>query len=509
VIPATLVTPVRMRGPNGPRLFALLRSSTVFRRTLLVVVCCTAIQLVLGADPGILALAVVSSVAGLAGFRLTGAYHSAGWLSFFFVFGSVIVALVAKTVFGQPLDSNLAAPMDSFLALAIGSSALLIAIVIALRIPVGKPFFGALSDPRLLRALSHSTFVLGAVAWGLNRVFQDPDGSHFGGIAVFWNLLLMAVVARTAMLLETHQGRRSLDATLVWILLACFAMGLVDNQKTEVALPILAYFATCLFYRGGATRAQVIGGASGLLIMAAIVAPMIHTFRVLGIQDMPWRQRVTFMERGISELLASKDLTRYQKLASGDVQGYYNYFGDGSGQILLGRYSSIQQMDPIIATASRQGALGGAVVWAAFPRLLPTVVYPDKPREIEGYRILVQLGIIDPEGGKYPTVPLLAQVYAAYGMSAVIVIPFITFLGFLLVLKKLGWHLYRNVFAIFFFCVFIVVYTNQADMATYAETALRTFPLLGSLLWVLIHIHGLLAMPRARLRESRSSPEYV
>ena len=496
MIPATLAPPAGIVAPNGPRLFAHLRSTTFARMTLLLVLCCVAIQLLLGADPVILALAILSSAAGLAGFRLTGAYHSGGWLSFFFVFGNVIVALVAKTVLGQPLESNLAAPMDSFLALAIGSSALLIAIVIALRIPVGRSLFSAL-EPRLLRALSRSTFVLGAIAWGLNRMFQDPGGSHFGGVAVFWNLLLMAVIARTAMLLELHEGRRSLDATLLFILIACVAMGLMDNQKTEVALPVLAYFATCLFYRGGITRAQVVGGATGLLIMAAIIAPMIHTFRALGIQDMPWRERVTFMQRGLQELLATKDLTRYQKLAAGEFQGFSNYFGGGSGQVLLGRYSSIQQIDPIIATASQRGALGGDVVWAAFPRLLPTFVYPDKPREIEAYRILVQLGIIDPEGGKYPTVPLLAQVYAAYGMRGLVVIPFLTFLGFLLVLKKLGWRLYRNVFAIFFFCVFVVVYTNQADMIEYAETALRTFPLLASLLWLLAHIHRLPVMPRA------------
>jgi hypothetical protein len=468
------------------------------------IVACVVVQVALGASPLVIALALIACIAGLAGFRIAGAYQSGAWLAFFFVLGNVIVALVAKTLFLQPLDSHLDAPLESFAVLAVGSTALLIAVLISLAIPVGRPVFRAVADPRLLRSLSNSTFVLGGVFWFLNRLFQDPAGSGFGGIAVFWNLLLMAVIARTAMVLERSNRRRSIDARLLLILVTCIVMGLIDNSKTEVALPIVAYFATSLFYRGGATGRQVASGTLGLVALAAIVGPMIHTFRVFGIQEMPWRQRVTFMQRGIEELLVSRDLTRYQKLASGDVQGYYNYFGGGSGQMLLGRYATIQRVDPVIATASRQGALGGDVVWSAFPRLLPRFVYPDKPRDIEGYHILVELGIIDPEGGKYPTVPLVAQVYAAYGASGLIVIPFVTFLGFLLALKKLGWQLYRNVFAIFFFCVFIVVYTNQADMATYAETALRTFPLLGSLLWILIHVHRVLAVPRATLRESRS-----
>jgi len=457
--------------------------------TLALVVVSVVIQVVLGANLVVLALAMVSCVAGLLGFRIAGAYRSAAWLAFFFVLGNVIVALLAKTVLFQRLDSNLYVPLESFAILAVGSVVLLIALLISLIIPVGKPLFRSVQNPRLLQFLSHSTFALGTLFWYLTRVFQDPEGSGFGGVFVFWNLLLMAVIARTAMVLERTDGRRSIDAALVLILFGCVVMGLIDNSKTEVALPIMAYLATSVFYRRGLTRGQSVAGALGIVLMAAVIGPMIHAYRALGIHDMPWRERAALMERGVTDALVHGDVKFYRQVVSEVASldfgsGYYDYFGKGSGQMLLGRYASIQQIDPEIATVNRRGFRGVSVIWPAFPRLLPTFVYPNKPRDMESLVLLVQLGIMDPEGNKYPTVPLLAQSYAGYGITGVLVIPFLVFVGFLLALKKLGWNLHRNVFAIFFLCVFLVVYANQGDLGQYAEAVLRSFPLLAATLWL-------------------------
>jgi hypothetical protein len=213
---------------------------------------------------------------------------------------------------------------------------------------------------------------------------------------------------------------------------------------------------------------------------------MIHAYRALGIQDIPWQKRIELIERGVKDAFVSGRLQRYEDLASAQFRSiHYNYFGDQKGQALLGRYSSIQQIDPVIGNVTRHGTLGGGVLWPAFTRLLPSFVLPDKPGYIESYRILVQLGLIDPVGGKYPTVPLLAQAFAAYGITGLVLIPFFTFVGFQLALKKLGWALYRNVWAIFFFCVFIVVYANQGDLGQYAGAVLRNFPLLAATLWLL------------------------
>jgi len=456
---------------------------------LIVVGVCVSVQIALGADLAVLTLAMIASLAGIAGFYLAGPRCTAGWLTFFFVLGNAIIALAAKTAFLQPLDSYLYGPLVSFAALAAGSAVLLLALIVSLMIPVGRAVFRPAGDPRVLRFLSNSTFVVGTVFWYLNRMFQDPDGSGFGGIGVFWNLVLMAVITRTAMLLEQSGDRRSIDGRLVLMLIACVAMGMLDNSKTVVALPIVAYFATSVFYRGGVTLRQAGAGALGLMIMAAVIGPMIHAYRVLGIQEVGWRERVGLIERGLANVSINGLFERYEHLSSSSFSsGYSNYFGDNRGQMLLGRYASIQHIDPVIATISKHGTVGGTVIWPSFARLVPSFISPDKPRNMEGYKILVHLGLIDPQGGKFPTVPLLAQSYAGYGIVGLLVIPFFTFLGFLLALKKLGWRLHRNVFAIFFFCMFVVVYGNQGDLSQYSGAVLREFPLLAAALWVLIRV---------------------
>jgi len=69
--------------------------------------------------------------------------------------------------------------------------------------------------------------------------------------------------------------------------------------------------------------------------------------------------------------------------------------------------------------------------------------------------------------------------------------------------KKLGWTLYRNVFAIFFFCVFVVVYANQGELGQYADAVLRGFPLLAATLWLVCRLY---ARPGIAHDEPRQGP---
>ncbi len=87
------------------------------------------IQLVLGASPAVVIIALIAAAAGLYGFVALGAYNLGAWLAFFYVLGNALIALYAKTLFGQPLDSNLYAPLNSFVAVTITSASLLAALL--------------------------------------------------------------------------------------------------------------------------------------------------------------------------------------------------------------------------------------------------------------------------------------------------------------------------------------------------------------------------------------------
>ena len=411
----------------------------------------------------------------------------------------MLIALYAKTLLAQPLDRHLYAPQNSFIAVAVTSVGLAASLLLVRYLRVGRPVFHGVTDTRFLGFLSWSCFGLGALFWLLNRWFQDPSGSGFGGMALFRDLLLMAVIARTAMLLERTECHRSFDGRLGLILGSSVFLGLIDNSKTLAALPVVSYFATVLFYRRGlpvhAAVILVIGG----VLFAGIVAPVVHALRALGQQEMSVDQRIDFITFNATRVLeAPQEFDRLAEIAAGRFEyGYYDYFGaSGAGQMLLGRYASVQQIDPVIAQVDLQGTYGGAAIWPGLVRLIPSSLYAGKPEYTEAYNTLVHYGLIHPDGGKFPTVPLAGQAYAGYEFGGLMIIPVLTFFAFLLIVKKLGWQLYRNVYAIFFFCTFVIVYASQGDFGQYMVATFRNFPLFAVVFWLLARCYRL--RPRRR-----------
>ncbi len=444
-------------------------------------------QLAMGASFAVVILTVLIVVVGLLAFMSLGAYNAGAWLALFYVLGNVLVAIYAKTFMGQTLDSHLYVPVDSFLVLAVSSTALLVTLLIVRAIRLGAPLLRPTSVPRELSWLSWGSFTLGVAFWFVNQHFQQPNGGGFGGLAIFRDLLLMAVIARTALLLNGSGDCRAFDARLGMIVAVGVFLGLLSNSKTAAALPVVAYFVTVLFYRRGLPVRQIAVLAVGAVFFLTVLVPLVQAWRYLGQQKMDVPQRIALMAEGAEAVWEGGNLNHFVSLGERAFHsGYYDYFGgNGRGQQVLGRYASVQQIDPVIAEVNKQGPIGGSAIWPSLTRLLPRAIYPEKPKYISGYHILIKLGLINSLHGKYPTVPLAGQAYAGYGIMGVLSIPFFTFLGILLTLKKLGWNLYRNVYGIFFFVEFVIVYASQGTLAQYAGFVLRSAPLFFLVFWML------------------------
>ena len=313
----------------------------------------------------------------------------------------------------------------------------------------------------------------------MNLYLQERGGGGFGGIAIFRELLLMSVVCRTALILDRTRDQSSLDVGLVVIITFTVILGLLSSSKTQSAYPIISYFATCLFYRRGLSVKQVLVLFLGGAFFVAVLVPSIHAWRDLGQRKMDIPERISLLIESAVGIVTGGELKRFEDTTENQFRGgYYDYFGgDGRAQALVGRYASVQQIDPVIAAVDEQGTMGVGMIMRSILRVIPSAIYTEKPEYIEPYTILVHYGLIDPKGGKYPTLPVTGQIYAGLGWIGIVVIPFLVFLIFLGVLKKFGWDLYRNVYAIFFFCDFIIVYVNQGSLDQYAEITLRDLPL--------------------------------
>lgn len=470
------------RLPRLPGHFQL-DARPVTRALSIAAVLATAVQVLLGADSLLLFLALAAGLGGLATFARAGAFNCGAWVVLCYVFGNVLLALWAKTLLGQPLESHLYDPARAFIAVGAGVLSMALAYAVAHVVPVGKPLFRPCADPMRLRVLSWGCFVLGVAAWYLNATFhEDAGGVRFGGLALFRDLLFMAVIARTALLLERSGGTRSLDLTLCVILGICAFVGFMDNSKARVALPVVSHFFTTLFFRRSLSLRLVGAFSVATLAFVLVVGPVIHVHRAMGMSEESGGKRIEVLERGL--LTVTEGVSRLREREEVLRQfsgGYIDYFGGGYGQMLLGRYAMVQQVDAVVAQVARERPFGHSAILPALLRPLPRFLYPEKPELGEGYLIVARLGLIDPMGGKYPTVPLVAQAYAGYGALGLMTIPFLTFLAFLVSLKKLGWNLERNVYAIFFFCQFVVVHVVGGDLGEYSVAMLRGFPVFAAL----------------------------
>jgi hypothetical protein len=447
-----------------------------------------AIQLLLGASPVVLALVLAGIGLCVGAFFVTGTDNLAAWTILFFALGNFLVALFAKTILFQPVDSNLYEPLPSFLVLVLTTISMLAALYVARRIPVGRPVLDPTLDPGRLKFLSGGCFLLGICFSLLNRFSQDTSGASFGGFAILRHLILLAVIARTAAVLIESKGQRRLDVGILVMTAVGTLFGALDDQKTAIALPVVGYFATLLFFLGGFPYRTLAVFAIAGSVFVVVIAPMAHVFRALGEQHVPLKERAEIMTSVVSIILKKPaEIPAMEALAQRAFEnGYYNYFGTkGTGQMVLGRFASVQQIDPVIVAADRHGLRGGAAVWPAFERMLPRALDPGKPQFTEGYLTLVHYGLVNPQGGKFPTLPLAGQSYAAYGYAGDLIIPFITFLGFFLAIKKWGWNVRNNVFGIFIFAEFVIVLSSQGDFGQFVEMTIRSIPIFLAMIYLI------------------------
>jgi hypothetical protein len=438
-------------------------------------------QAVLGASPLVILLVVLTISLGFIGFALLGAYNNGAWFSLIYIASNELVALYAKTVMAQAITSHLYVPTMSFFVLFITTLELLTALVFIKKINIGRPLTRSTTDTYTLAWISWCSYGFGVLAWFLNQYFQSQNGSGFGGFALLIDLLLMAVIARTAMLICKNKNRRSMDLTLLLMIATSVFLGLLSNSKAFSAFPVISYFATVVFFRRAIPVKQVVMLIVGATFFILILVPLIQAWRYFGQESMPTDQRIQLMLRGVHAVTERGEMDRYVRLSKIQFRnGYYNYYGgNGRDQILIGRYSEVQQIDPIISKVNSLGTLGGHVIWTSLSRLLPSVIYSNKPKYVNSYYIARDLGLILPSGGKYPTVPLAGQAYAGYGMLGVIIIPFVTFLCVFMTMKKIGWNLHQNIFSIFVFCIFVIFLTGPGTVGQFFGAILRSFPEFG------------------------------
>lgn len=439
---------------------------------------CMPVQFFLGADVTTLVLDISAISIGLFFFQRLSFYSPGAWFIFFYIFGNILFAFLIKTIFLQTIDSNLYAPEESYLVELIAVLALVVAVILVSKINVGRPLLSPELSTAELRVLTWGCLLIGTVSWHFSGVLSGDEASEVGGFGAFQQLTYMAVICKTAMLLGKENSKRLWDIELIIILLVNLFFGAVANSQAAFATPVICYFATLLFFRGSIPLLYIAFSILFGLIFTNFIAPLIHVLRFLGEEQASFSQRIDLVLLAISDIVNGGVVARLAQNSSQLItSGYYNYFGNVSaGEFVFGRFASIQQIDPVIARASQDGSVGLPIIGAAFHAILPKVIDPTKlPFDI-GFYVLLHYGFVSEIGGKFPTLPMMGELFAEYGLPGAFILGFALFFSCLLILKKITWSLKRNVFAIFFFSNFITFFVSQGAVEQYVGFTFRGMP---------------------------------
>lgn len=474
----------------------MLKTNTIVWLLGLPAAVCVLVQIGLGASLTVLLLAAFSIAAGLYGFWLFGAGNLAGWFCLFYMAGNVLFAFYAKTILGQTVESYLYTPTVSYLVQAICGAALLAALIASHWINVGRSL-PPITDPPTLRFLAWVCFCIGLVinvfhSYGDRGTTGAPE---YGGVALFGSLTFLGIVFRTAYVILQSHGKKNFDSIVLFMLISAIAFGIFTNGRTNTAMPCFYFFATVLFFRGKLPWRYVAALCCGALLFI-LVAPAILVLRYMGLRDMTLGEEVKALEYTVPLMLNSDEYNFQTAKLKKNGGGYYSYFGGSKGQIVLGRFSSIQQIDPAIAETDAGEPMGGELFFDDFLRLLPNFVYPDKPKLNNSFIILERQGLTNASHGQYPSLPLAGEIYSLFGMWGVLCIPFAIFLLYALALKKIGWGLYGNAFSIYVLCSAVLTHGHDGALEAFLGAIFRGLPLLTLLVWLLIKSYHFFAQKR-------------
>jgi len=441
------------------------------------------IQLILGANIIILGVAIFIVLFSLIEIWINDINNIGAIIVFLFGTCTVTFGILLKTILFQRLDSNLYDPSLAFFVVLIGMIEIVIAFTIVNRMYI-NPIFKPCIDPRTLDLIGIISFFIGSFTWLLNQLYSNritdfqADDPGLGGFALFRNLLILSVITITASTLLKTEGRKILSIRLIIISIFITLMAFIDNQKLLLLQPFLAFLLTIFFFRKGKIPFQFIYGIIGIGLIVIFISPMVTYFRYIGIQGQTLENKITLIENTITDLGLPKLLENalfYTKVTYS--RGYYDYFGgNGQFQMIGGRFASIQQIDPIIEKIKPGSYIGLEPLSIAVQSIIPRIIFPNKDISNDAYYIIQKLGLAS-QWSTYPTVPIIAIAYATLGIPGLLVIPLIIFILFFIEIKIIGWHLDRNIYAIFILC-FMFPYIHEGSFQQYYVKIFREIPTL-------------------------------
>jgi hypothetical protein len=349
----------------------------------------------------------------------------------------LIIASIIKILLLQSLDANLIVPTTTEIVTLVYFICLLLAFVVARKLPITRIKQHADPNVRTLEWLIIMSSILMVLP-----LFSNPiDDATLDSPANFLAVLsrgfpLVAMVSAVIHALKRSNGRTIIDAWSVTVLGAAIFIGLASNSREGVLAPPLIALITPL-YRGYRFnyRAIVAMGLFGLFV-SFIISPAILIVRSdRGFLGFTERIENTIETAG---LLMIGDPATTEKAQTPLDFFNYSVWGRYFGQPIpfSDRIGLIQTTDALAAsiTGGNYVTLGGStrdMIAGLFPNFVLNWfdINLERTKATTDY-VAGSLGLADMATLTYLTIPVDAEAYATGGIWSVV---YKTFLAYLLV----------------------------------------------------------------------------
>jgi hypothetical protein len=400
-------------------------------------------------------------------------------MGFIFLARYIGIASVLKILLGQPLDSNLSVPGESFGMMLACAAQLYVAFLLVEKIRFQKPFLPPFNDPDELKTFSYLCTFFGLITMALmaKRPRNEPDLMGFYQFAE--NIYPMAIVARTAYVCQRSANAKIIDFQLLAMLGVGIAFSFLMGVKMMAFSCMLAYTMTLVCLKRSVPVKLLVVAGIGVSIVILVVTPIINTLRESQkMDDKTDGEKIVILVDFFKNQDLAQNAAAFARQEDIEVH-YYDYFGQiGMFRPVAERVALIENSDALIRGINTNGYLGSYLVTEVFSRMLPRVFNPKKDMISTGDYIVWHAGASRRDSIGYPTVGIIGSSYAICGWPTVLCVPFILFTSFFATVKFISgsscnfdylWNIY-----------ILVIYgheISECDVSSFIQLIIRVIPL--------------------------------
>ena len=346
-------------------------------------------QLAVGTSVSFAVAVAVTLLVALLTLRIVGLSSIPGMLIALLMIRYLVVSQLAKTLLGQPGDSNLAAPETTIAVILVGTMSICAGAIVVASFLRGRRLLQFSPSMPQLVGFRNVTFLIGSVCTAIayqegTRDFSQLSYGGLGAIATeFSGFIYLALMTDTWLALTRSNGRRSTSPSVVALCLALTVYGFLANSKQGIASPLVAYLIASYSFRRRISKQQIAMTIVALIFGVVVLYPANQLMRGrLNVDPSATEaagQMFTQLLQDPSSLALEWEILTtipIEELSLNEQQLFYL----GTADDLAGRFLLIANTDVIVNAVNENGPYGPDLITQGFLMAMPTFLLPDKPR---------------------------------------------------------------------------------------------------------------------------------